>query len=122
MEPGNPADIWPAIERSGWAKAFDVTLRSLLEDPQVDAVQAHAYVRGDTLEQCPQAFRAAKDSTKPVAVWLSGDPQIFRRFRELVEPYGCAVYGEISRGARALRLLAGRRGGPLAGPGKTPLG
>jgi acetyltransferase len=119
MEPGNPADIWPATERSGWATAFDVTLRALLEDPQVDAVQAHAFIQDETVELCPQAFKAAQDSAKPVAVWLSGNPKLLRRVREMIEPLGCAVYGEIGRGVRALSLLAGRRSGP-APAGQTP--
>ncbi len=109
MEPGNPADIWPAIERSGWRRAFDATLRALLDDPGVDAVQAHIHLKRENLDACPAAFAAAADSAKPVTVWLTGEPEHFRAFREMVEPLGCAVYEEIGTGARALSLLAGPR-------------
>ncbi len=108
MQPANPADIWPAIERSGRPKAFGETLSALLEDPGVDAVQVHYFIQPDLLETCVQALEPARHSKKPVAVWLSGDSACFRPYREMVEPLGIPVFGEISRGARALSLLARR--------------
>ena len=112
MAPGNPADIWPAIERSGRLEAFRQSLGALLDDPQVDAVQVHYFMQPELLDQCAESLAPAGDSAKPVAVWVSGDPAQFRAFRELVEPLGCAVFTEISRGARALGLLAGRGSNP----------
>jgi len=115
MAPGNPTDIWPAIERSGRQESFSQSLAALLEDPQVEAVQVHYFMQKEFMDQLPGSFAAAKEHGKPVAVWLSGDTSCFRRFRELVEPLGCAVFTEISRGARALSLMAreGRQARPV---------
>jgi acetyltransferase len=106
MEPGNPADIWPAIERHGRRKAIDVTLRALLDDPEVQAVHLHYFMQPDLMPQVRDSLAAVAESKKPVVVWLAGEPACFRPFRELVEPLGCPVYMEIGRGVKALGLVA----------------
>ncbi|MBI5524113.1 MAG: CoA-binding protein [Desulfarculus sp.] len=106
MAPGNPADIWPAIERSGWLTAQQETLAALLDDPGVDAVQVHYFVRPDVLPQAREHFAAAAGSSKPVAVWAAGDAHLFDELRRMVEPLGCPVYNEIGRGVKALSLMA----------------
>jgi acetyltransferase len=104
MEPHNPVDLWPAIERSGRAEAYGAALEALLADPGVDAVQVHYFVEPAILDQGLGCLAAAATSPKPVTFWPVGDAGCFDRFRQEAEAMGAPVLGEISRGVRALSL------------------
>jgi acyl-CoA synthetase (NDP forming) len=103
MNPQNPVDVWPAIERVG-QKAFEVAIKALLADPQVDALYLHLYMDWKILEQGVGFLDSLKGSKKPTAVWLIGDPQCFRKVRDIVEPLGTPVFTELARGARVLSM------------------
>jgi acetyltransferase len=103
MNPQNPVDVWPAIERVG-QKAFEVAIKAILADPQVDALYLHLYMDGKILEQGVGFLDSLKGSKKPTAIWLIGDPQCFRKVRDIVEPFGTPVFAELARGARVLSI------------------
>jgi len=77
MPLGNPLDIWPAVMKHGAAKAYSVTLRAVMNDPNVDGVICIAIapevptfsfldVSGalnEVMEEAP---------SKPVVAWLYG--------------------------------------------------
>jgi len=107
MEPGNPVDIWPAIERSGRGRAYEVALEALEQDPSVDGLHVHLFVDSTLMDASLRFLQPLRDSGKPAALWLIGDTRCFKPFREKVERMGFPVYGEISRGVRALGLLRG---------------
>ena len=107
LEPENPVDVWPAIERNGRKKEYRVVLEALLEDPQVDGIHLHIYVDSPTLEGNLDFLRPLEGANKPVAMWVIGDTNCFRAFRERIEHVGAPVYGEIERGIRALGLMVG---------------
>jgi acetyltransferase len=101
MNPQNPVDVWPAIERVG-QKAFEVAIKAILADPQVDALYLNLYMDWKILEQGVGFLDSLKGSKKPTAIWLIGDPQCFRKVRDIVEPCGTPVFTELVRGARVL--------------------
>jgi len=104
MEPENPVDIWPAVERNG-RRSQGVAFEALLNDPQVDAIFFHIYVDSLIMRVGLDFMESLKGSVKPVVVWVIGDPSFFRELRDLGESMGIPVYREIERGARALRLM-----------------
>ena len=101
MTPRNPVDVWPAIERVG-QKAFEVAVKAILADSQVDALYLHLYIDRDVLAQGVGFLESLKGSKKPTAVWVIGDPLCFRAVRDIVEPFGTPVFTELARGVRVL--------------------
>jgi len=105
MEPRNPVDIWPAVERSG-REAYAVALEAVLQDPEVDGIFVHIYVDGSLLNEVLAFLRTLEGCKKPAAIWVVGDSAYFRTLRDGAESMGIAVYNEIERGVRALSLFA----------------
>lgn len=104
MEPSNPVDIWPAIERSGRRKAYTVALRALAEDPRVDSIHVHMYVDKTLMDESWSLLEPLASFPGRGAMWLIGDTSCFPEVRRRVESMGIPVYGEIQRGIRALAL------------------
>ena len=109
MPPTNPLDIWPAVERSGPERVFQVCFEALMEDPNVDGVHAHLFA-GRMMEADLDFLEPCRNADKPVAVWPVGDSRLFREMRETIESYGVPVFYEVQRGVRALQALAEIRG------------
>ena len=101
MQPQNPVDVWPAIERVG-QKAFEVAIKAMLADPQVDALYLHLYMDWGILEQGVGFLDSLRGSRKPTAVWMIGEPECFRKIRDGVEPFGTPVFTDLARGALVL--------------------
>ena len=104
MEPRNPVDLWPAIERVG-QEAYRVALDALLRDNEVDGIYVHLYVDEGLLKGLLEALKPASRSSKPVAIWVIGDTQCFRSLRNQVEPMGLPVFTEVGRGALVLSRI-----------------
>lgn len=101
MEPGNPVDLWPAIERVG-RQAYCTALEALLNDPGVDGIYIHLYVDSHWLGDMVDALSPIGRSAKPVAIWAIGETSTFPVLRKHLEPMGAAVFTELSRGAMVL--------------------
>jgi acetyltransferase len=101
MEPGNPVDLWPAIERVG-REAYRVALEALRDDPDVDGIYVHVYVDSVLLKEMQEALSPLAQTPKPVAVWAIGDPAVFPALRKHLEPMGAPVFTEVSRGSMVL--------------------
>jgi acyl-CoA synthetase (NDP forming) len=108
MRPQNPVDMWPAIERVG-QNAFEVAIKALLADPQVDALYLHLYMDWGILEQGVGFLESLRGSPKPTAIWVIGEPQCFRRIRDSVEPFGTPVFTDLARGALVLSQFMTQR-------------
>jgi acyl-CoA synthetase (NDP forming) len=106
MEPGNPVDIWPAIELHGRQKPYKVSLEAFVQDPRVDGIFVHLYVDSSTPELGLDFLKPLEHSSKPAAIWLIGDTACFRALRDQAESMGIPVYGNIERGVRALCVIA----------------
>jgi acetate---CoA ligase (ADP-forming) len=104
MEPGNPVDVWPAIERVGH-DAYRVALEALRDDPGVDGIYIHIYVDSVLLKDMQEALYPLAQISKPVAVWAIGDPASFPSLRKHLEPMGAPVFTEISRGSMVLSRI-----------------
>jgi len=106
MNPQNPVDVWPAIERVG-QKAFEVAIKAVLADPQVDALYLSLYMDRNILEQGVEFLDNLKGANKPTAIWLIGDPQCFSTVRDIAASFGTPVFTELGRGARVLSHFMG---------------
>ncbi len=106
MKPTNPIDLYPAIERSGFAPAVQQALEAAIEDPAVDAVYAHV-VAGLYAEtpDFKSVFDKARSVGKPIVVWTMGDRESVSALRLQLESLGVPVVKEISRGVRVLAAL-----------------
>lgn len=123
MEPGNPVDIWPAIELRGRKTPYEVSLKAFLQDPLVDGIFVHLYVDSSTLELGLDFLKTLEHSSKPAAIWVIGDTACFRTFRDRAESMGIPVYRDIERGVRALCLMVKesvRPNGILPFPAREP--
>ncbi|MFO7462156.1 MAG: CoA-binding protein [Desulfatiglandales bacterium] len=101
MEPRNPVDLWPAIERVG-REAYSTALEALLNDPGVDGIYIHLYVDALLLKDMLQALMPLAHAEKTVAIWVIGDSACFPILRKHVEAMGAPVFSEISRGSMTL--------------------
>jgi acyl-CoA synthetase (NDP forming) len=106
MEPVNPVDLYPAIERSGAARALQQALEAVVRDAAVDAVYIHTisrlYTEGADFHRIAEI---ARERGKPVVVWSMGDAAGVAEMRRKLEPLGIPVVEEINRGVRVLAAL-----------------
>ncbi|MBN1653693.1 MAG: CoA-binding protein [Deltaproteobacteria bacterium] len=106
MEPANPVDLYPAIERSGPAQALQQALEAVVQDPAVDAVYIHTisgiYTEGADFERIATIARRLE---KPLVLWNMGDAAMVAEIRRKLEALGIPVLDEINRGVRALAAL-----------------
>jgi acetate---CoA ligase (ADP-forming) len=101
MEPRNPVDLWPAIERVG-REAYRIGLEALLHDPDVDGVYIHLYVDSVLLKDMLEGLSPLAHAEKFVAIWVIGDSSTFPALRKHVEAMGAPVFTEVSRGSMIL--------------------
>jgi len=123
MPPGNPLDLWPAMERHGPLKALGVSLKAVCADPNVDGVLLHTFVGGVIsyldLGEVSEMFRSAG---KPLFCWLLGRSAEAREFRESANRHRIPVYGELYRTVECMAALfrwrqtSKRQSGRLASP------
>lgn len=107
MEPRNPVDLWPAIERVG-RQAYTTALEVLLKDPGVDGISIHLYVDSHWMDDLVAALLPIRRSAKPVAVWAIGEPSSIPVLRKHLEALGAPVFSELGRSVLVLsRLLKG---------------
>ena len=111
MEPANPLDLYPAIERNGVQRVFTHCLETLLKDPGVDAVYLHIFGWYP-----PQAFAGfekiaelSRKKKKPIVAWTMGDHESCNRLRQYLEGLGIPALEEISQGVRVLSAMTLRR-------------
>lgn len=108
MEPRNPVDLWPAVERVG-QEAYRVALEAVLRDDGVDGIYIHLYADEGLIAGLQEALSPLSRARKPAAVWVIGDTRCFSLLRSRVEPMGAPVFTEVGRGALVLsRILAFR--------------
>ena len=110
MDPMNPVDLYPAIEKSGPA-AFAVAIDAVTKDPGVDAVFLHLFAppsRSMNFDYDGFA-RLVKSGGKPFLVWVLGyGPSCIELSREL-EKRGVPTVDEIEKGARILAAMTRER-------------
>jgi acetyltransferase len=111
MEPANPLDLYPAIERNGVQKVFPHCLETLLTDPGVDAVFLHvfAWYPPDSFVGFEGVAELARKKQKPIVAWTMGDSEACGRLASYLEELGIVAVDEISSGVRVLSAMTRRR-------------
>jgi acetyltransferase len=111
MEPANPLDLYPAIERNGVQKVFPHCLETLLNDPGVDAVYLHlfAWYPLDSFVGFEEVSELARKKKKPIVVWAMGDSEACGRLTHYLEELGIPAVDEISKGVRVLSAMTLRK-------------
>jgi acetyltransferase len=111
MEPANPLDLYPALERNGVQKVFTHCLETLLIDPGVDAIYLHifAWYPVDSFVGLEKIAELAKKQKKPIVAWTMGDSESCGRLTQYLEEIGIPAVEEISKGIRVLSAMTLRK-------------
>jgi acetyltransferase len=106
MQPGNPVDLWPAVERNGAEKAYGVAARAVAADPGVDGVIVHAFAGGFALNpNVPALVSEIRAAGKPCVCWLMGVDGDARAFQKEAQGLGMPVFREVYRAAECLAAV-----------------
>jgi acyl-CoA synthetase (NDP forming) len=111
MEPANPLDLYPAIERNGVEKVFPHCLDILLNDPGVDAIYLHIFgwYPPDAFGGLEKIAELSRKKKKPIVVWTMGDSESCGALTQHLEGMGIPTVDEISKGVRVLSAMTLRR-------------
>jgi len=105
MEPSNPVDIWPAVEKNGPRKVYSAVIDALFRDPGVNSLILHLFAMTNIDPGYINALSRLKDVFgKPVVAWLVGIGSAYGETRRALEESGIPVFTEIGR---AVSVLAG---------------
>jgi len=111
MEPVNPLDLYPAIERNGMERVFTHCLEVLLNDPGVDAVYLHlfAWYALDSFVGLERLAELSRKKKKPIVAWTMGESEACGSLMQHLEGMGIPAVDEISKGIRILSAMTLRR-------------
>jgi acetyltransferase len=107
MEPANPLDLYPAIERSGAQRVVPHCLDTLLKDPGVDAVFLHLFgwYPLEAFAGFEKIAELSRKKKKPIVAWTMGDHEACGRLRQHLEEMGIPAVEEIGKGIRVLSAM-----------------
>jgi acetyltransferase len=105
----NPIDVWPAAMKYGYTNVYKMTLESLLQQPDVDAVIC---ITGSFLEKEKDFLdvtgiiheAAHKYPHKPIAAWTYGGRWL-DYIEELEKEKNVVAYSSLERAAKSLATL-----------------
>ncbi len=111
MEPGNPIDLYPAIEERGPKEPFTRSLDAALSDPGVDGVFIHMFAPpvNVPLFDYEAMGEMIRSSGKPVVVWMLGHRKSMEETAKDFERHGVPVVDDMDRGVRILAAVLMRR-------------
>jgi len=111
MEPANPVDLYPAVEKFGPTEPYRQTLAAVLADPGVDAAFVHLFAPPIKvpLFDYDQMAGLVREHRKPVVAWVMGHGDTAREITADLERRGIPVLDEIRKGLRALAALTLRQ-------------
>ncbi|MEW5912742.1 MAG: acetate--CoA ligase family protein [Thermodesulfobacteriota bacterium] len=108
MQPTNPIDIYPAIERVGRERAFWVAAETALSDPQVDLLLINYFAGLDGEDVNMNDLRdLVRRSGKTLAVWEVGLNPAAQQLQETFSRLGIPEYNELGRAVECLAAAAG---------------
>jgi acyl-CoA synthetase (NDP forming) len=107
MDPFNPVDLYPAMEKNGRQKALLHALETVMADPDVDAVYAHLIVlpSKEPIIDYDKVETILKKHKKPMVVWSIGFSAAENEIAQGLERIGVPVVSEIDKGVRILSAL-----------------
>jgi len=108
MDPANPVDLYPAIEKNGPQAAMKAALEAVMSDPGVDAVYGHLFAPpiNIPLFDYDHIARMVQEHKKPLVIWIMGHADSWDWLRKELEARGVPVVDELARGVRILSALA----------------
>jgi acyl-CoA synthetase (NDP forming) len=111
MEPSNPVDIYPAIEKHGPKHTVERSLDAVLKDPGVDAVYVHLFAPPIKMPLFDYGHlaRMIKFYKKPVVAWIMGHRDTLDEITKELEKNGIPVVEDVGKGVRILAALTMRR-------------
>ncbi len=109
MPPSNPVDMWPGIILNGSKKVYEKAMEAVCADPAVDAVFAHCFVGGFSLETDLDVMaQAARKARKPLICWISGEREQVFKFQRSAQRLGIPVFREVMRAVECIGVLLNR--------------
>jgi hypothetical protein len=87
-DPGNPADIWPAIEHSGIERVYSAVSEAIMRDDRVDSVVIHIFSGMTESSMFANLARLKNELGKPVVAWLAWLGERLRSCRSGLEDMG----------------------------------
>ena len=111
MPPGNPVDLWPAMELHGANPTLDHAVQAVASDPGVDLVLIHTFLGGlqDQLDLAGYKQMLGRQG-KDLAVWALGLEKPVKDFEIMAQIQGVPVFSELARAVDCISA-ASRRGG-----------
>ena len=105
MEPANPVDVWPAVERNGIETVYNAVVDALMHDDNVDSLIIHLFSGRMDTEMLKPLAEMKDRFEKPVIAWLIGTGDRFRIIRKEMEEMGIPVFEEMGRGVSFLNAV-----------------
>ena len=111
MDPSNPVDLYPAVEKNGPVKVFGTSLDAVLNDPNVDAVFMHLFAvpTPQDIFQYDLIAGLVQKYKKPLVAWMIGSAEAAAKISAELEKRGIPVVDEIGKGIRILAALTMRK-------------
>jgi len=105
MDPSNPVDIWPAVEKNGVEAVYSKVMDAVMHDRGVDSLVVHVFSGRCNSSVFRPLARLKEELGKPVIAWLVGVGEPFHAFRRDLEDMGIPVFEEMGRGVRFLHAV-----------------
>ena len=111
MDPSNPVDVYPAIEKNGPIRVFTESLDALMVDDGVDAIFMHIFAipAAQGMFMFDQLSELVKKYQKPLVAWVIGHGETAKKVAAELEAHNIAVVDEIAKGIRIIAALTMRR-------------
>ncbi len=105
MDPSNPVDIWPAVEKNGIEAVYTKVVDAVMHDRGVDSLIVHIFSGNCDSDMFRPLSKLKEELAKPVIVWLAGMGEPFHAFKRGLEEMGLPVFEEMGRGVRFLHAV-----------------
>ena len=102
MDPSNPVDIWPAVEKNGVERVYNQVMSAIMHDDNVDSLVLHLFSNWMEAGMLKSLAELKDSLAKPVVAWMVGMGERSREFRRGVEELGIPVFDEMGRGVSFL--------------------
>ncbi|BEQ14624.1 acetate--CoA ligase family protein [Desulfoferula mesophila] len=117
MPPGNPVDLWPAMELHGPGPTLDHAVQAVSRDPNVDMVLIHAFLGGTQGEvNLAQYRQILAYQGKSMFIWGLGLDQPVKQFEAQAQAQGVPAFGELARAVDCLAAVCQGRADHLSAP------
>ncbi len=111
MDPNNPVDLYPAIEKNGPMETVKKAIEAVMDDPGVDAVYAHLFAAPIKIRffDYDHMAETAKKAGKPLVAWVMGHADTQKEILGELESRGIPSVEEIGKGVRIMAALTMRK-------------